>query len=374
MSAMEIEFKFCVAPERLDGLRSAVSAADATGTGDAGHPKAATRTRLQATYFDTPDARLASARAALRVRREGSTWVQTAKAIAQGPLVRLEDNVTLGPAQGDAVPAPDWRRHLGTPVGDLLAPLLGDAPLRTTYGTDITRLARHVQHGSAVVELALDEGRIHAGDAGSATACSVAVQELEIELVSGTATDLANLADLAAVAASWVSAHGLWLDTRSKAERGEQLLRGGAAFPVVTAAPLHELLAAGDGWQRQSRALQLGLAHLMPNLQALAAGQSEAAHRHQARVALRRLRGLLRHGAPLCATGWDPQGQWTQALTHALRQLGKPGQLHAAPSPAAAPHTLMAAARERALQLALVAMLMRAAQAAPGTAGTATGD
>lgn len=85
---MEIEFKFCIPPERL----AAVKAAARRG--------ASTAMRLEARYFDTPDGALASRGIAFRLRREGKQWMQTVKAMGDGPLDREEHNVPVG--------APPW--------------------------------------------------------------------------------------------------------------------------------------------------------------------------------------------------------------------------------------------------------------------------
>lgn len=365
---MEIEFKFCADAGHLPALRKAM-----------GRRKPM---RLQATYFDTADGRLAAAQAALRVRREGDHWIQTAKAIAQGPLVRLEDNVDLGPADGDAVPEPDWRRHLGTPVGERLTALLdADARLQPTYGTDIQRIAKRVRHADCEVELALDQGRIVAlGEDGQPR--EMPVLELEAELLAGP------LAGMAALAAEWVARHGLWIDTRSKAERGERLMRGEPGWPVARAQAMVRPAdkTARDGRHLQALAIHNGLAHLLPNLQALAAGAGTAEHVHQARVALRRLRVVLREFAPLATPAWDADGAWQATLTQAFRRLGEvrdrqvladlPAGLQqalaenglaqpATPAEADDPaHAqLVAAARDGQLQQTLVALLAHAAQA-----------
>jgi len=85
---------------------------------------------------------------------------------------------------------------------------------RTDTGGHGARLA--VDQGSplaGVVELALDIGHIHAGP------LSVPVRELEIELVQGHPMAVLHCAR------DWVTNHGLWLDTQTKAQRGDRLAR-----------------------------------------------------------------------------------------------------------------------------------------------------
>ena len=375
---MEIEFKFALPADQGEALRQAMQQGDWHSV------------PLVAHYFDTADGRLAASKAALRVRREGDRWVQTAKAIdlPRGPIVRLEHNVDLGPVQGDAVPQPDWRLHADAPVGPLLARVIGDAPLQPTYGTEIARVVRRLSHGDSEVELALDRGRIVARQADGKTA-SVPVHELEMELVRG------RLGDLSAVAMDWVARHGLWLDMRSKAERGEQLLRGSLAWPVVKA----EALVLGDavatqdptqnkarhaGWAVQCAALGNCLSQLVPNLQALCAGVGEVEHVHQARVAMRRLQVALRELAVLAPADSAHWPAHSAAVRAAFAQLGQvrdvqvsadqPGLQRAlaahgltqakgkARAQIALAEAAMAAARGTALQQSLVALLVQLAQ------------
>jgi inorganic triphosphatase YgiF len=132
-----------------------------------------------------------------------------------------------------------------------------------------------------VVELAFDSGRIVAGDA------ALPVCELEIELVSG------GLPALLALARRWVPRHGLWLDPRTKAERGDALARGEPVPPAVHARALR--LPADIGAAAGVRAmLAAAVDQALPNAGALAAGLGEPEHVHQLRVALRRLRTVLR--------------------------------------------------------------------------------
>ncbi|MDZ4359907.1 MAG: CYTH domain-containing protein, partial [Variovorax sp.] len=104
MNTMEIEFKFCIPPDRLKAVEAALRRG------------AVVRTRLQARYFDTADQRLVADGMVLRLRKEGRRWVQTVKAAGDNALHRLEHNVDLG--TGAAAPAIDPARHAGTPVGE----------------------------------------------------------------------------------------------------------------------------------------------------------------------------------------------------------------------------------------------------------------
>lgn len=209
-----------------------------------------TQQRLQARYFDTPARALAQARAALRLRREGDTWVQTLKALATAPgathLHRLEHNAEVSAGADGAVPALHLARHLHTPAAEALAAALGIAPeafqihaeagetlgLAPTFETDIHRTQATVMHQGACIELALDEGEVRANGRVQVLC------ELEMELRSGSVAALIDLAQ------HWAQTHGLWLDVRSKAERGERLARG-EGLPL--ARPLARPVLPSDG-------------------------------------------------------------------------------------------------------------------------------
>jgi inorganic triphosphatase YgiF len=291
-SQTEIEIKLEMAPAARDGVLAAL------GT------EGLQRTRLQAVYVDTPGRLLARHRIALRLRREGPRWVQTLKAAGAHEMARLEHNVDLG--EGDAEPAIDPQRHAGTPAGERLFAVLGDEVLAARYRTDIERRHREIVAGGARIELAFDEGHIAAGDA------RWPVCELELELLAG------EPADLVAEAGRWIDRHGLWLDVRSKAERGERLASGQRQVPARRAGRLslpRDLSAGG--------ALRTVIAHCLQQVQANAAevadGRYDDEHVHQLRVGLRRLRTALRFfgaGQPEV----DPA--WTEALAELFRRLG----------------------------------------------------
>lgn len=269
----------------------------------------ARRTRLQAVYFDTADRRLAAARMALRLRREGDRWVQTLKAAGVHDMSRLEHNVALG--DDEEAPAVDPQRHAGTPVGDMLLALLRDddqaeQPLRARYRTDIQRDHREVRRAGVVIELALDRGVIQSGDA------IWPVCELELELVKGTPADLVHEAE------RWVTRHGLWLDVRSKAERGERLARGQRRSAAAKAGRL-----ALTPEMPPAVALRAVIAHCLqqiaPNAAEIASGAYDDEHLHQLRVGLRRLRTALRFFEGACE---QVEAAWGPALAALFARLG----------------------------------------------------
>lgn len=297
----ETELKFQVPPERAAAVRAAMKAA------------APRRQHLQALYFDTADGALGRAGIALRLRREGPRWVQTLKARGAHPAERHEHNVPLR-APG-AEPRLDLARHAGTPAAAAWAATLGDtveafdaARLQPVMATDIWR--RRValdQGGGCVVELAFDEGEVRAGEAVAA------VCELEYELLEG------DLAGLVRCAGEGVARHGLWLDTVSKAERGELLARGLAHPPPARFHP-PVLPRRADGAALWRAALGSAVAMLLPNASALAAGSEAAEHVHQLRVAVRRLRVVVSELGPLVGLAAEPA--WLSPLVALFRALG----------------------------------------------------
>ncbi len=273
---VETELKLQIPPERLDKLRRAVST------------RSATRQSLRATYFDTPDRALARHRIAIRIRREGRSWVQTAKALGDDPMTRLEHELQLStgstPDQGPDIGLHSEHAELHRRIVAALAEAAG--PLAATYTTRIERTQRLVRQGLARIEIALDEGVI---DAGSA---SVTVSEIEFELKAGRPDALLS------VAAGWAARHGLWLDIRSKAQRGDRLAQGllSPAALKFEAKPL-----AND--MKPSCALAIGVRSALEQVLANAAELADVTelgdadvHRdpvHQCRVGLRRLRAVL---------------------------------------------------------------------------------
>ncbi|WP_341890244.1 CYTH and CHAD domain-containing protein [Variovorax sp. YR752] len=269
----EIELKFQVPAARRDAVAAAV----------AGRAAAPVVLRLQAAYFDTEARDLANREIALRLRREGPRWVQTLKAASGDTLARHEHNV-VRPQRGAEPPALDPSLHDGTPAGDSLRRLLDTlpgSPLRCQYRTDVRRSVRTLRVRGAVLELAFDRGTIAAGDR------SLPLCELEIELLRG------EPAALLATARSWVLRHGLWLDTRSKAERGTLLAAGQDRAPARKAktVTLTDDAHLADAYRAVLREC---LQQVVVNASQVASGDFGDEHVHQLRVGLRRLRTALR--------------------------------------------------------------------------------
>ncbi len=327
---MEVELKFQVPTDRREALQRAV------GT------RSAQRTRLQAIYTDTADDRLAAAGLALRLRKEGRLWVQTLKGRGDGLMQRLEHEVPLPAQRGE--PPLDPARHAGTPVGEQLQRVLkasgannGQASLAPLYRTDIQRVHRVLSHDGARIELALDEGWIIADTQ------RLPVFEIEFELKSGPP------AALLALAMRWVERFDLLWDVRTKSERGFRLARGLQQVPAVRAPAVvwpqapHGVGKGGSKRRLRERAdlgkaptpaqawstlLMSALTQVLPNAAEMAgakrsvssdavgsADPAHAAHLHQLRVGLRRLRTVLN----LCAA-WGPDEAAALALQLAWRE------------------------------------------------------
>ncbi len=338
MDAVEVELKFQVPPAQ----RARVARALAT-------PRAVTL-RLRAVYADTPDRRLAQAGLALRLRQEGRRWVQTLKAPGDGLLQRLEHEVVVAAPRGGS-PVLDINRHAGTPAGDALAAALGPdgaQTLRPLYRTDVRRTLRQVRHGGALVEVAHDRGWLLAAEGSPAAGARALVDELEFELLRGDPAALVSLA------ARWAARHGLWWDPRTKSERGYRLALGVEAVPALRARrssldPQARPAQALAGMLRQT------LAQALPNAAEIADGRGTPDHLHQLRVALRRLRSVLRlfgdwssqpeEAAQLQADWREPFAQLGQARDRdVLAQTLRPALAAAGAPPFAWPATAQPAA------------------------------
>jgi triphosphatase len=401
----EIELKFQIPEHALAAVRKALKHLDKAGSAPL---------PLKAAYFDTPDRQLAAASAALRVRQEGDDWVQTIKAGGKHAMIRLEDNRPATPPKPGAPIRPKLSLHEHPEVRATLQKALNwdaqadpageRAGLIELYRTDIQRTRAHITVNAGtphegVVELALDLGHIHAGP------LSVPVRELEIELVSGHPMAVID------AGRDWVKRHGLWLDTQTKAHRGDRLARQAAqdasapdaananSTATPAAAPVlprpAKLKHDAQLLQAWTVGLEGCLAHVTGNQSELATepAQPELVA-YQWRQALRRLRvfGRLWANTALALPDvtleraeelTDQIGHWRdihvlQSLPQALREAGGPEL--PLPRPATGQHhvpDLVTLARSQAatdLCLDLITCLLTHAELNAAEAAKATLD
>ncbi|MGC1302242.1 MAG: CYTH and CHAD domain-containing protein [Caulobacteraceae bacterium] len=250
----EIELKFLLTNEAFDWLKAELF--------EGVEPE-----RLTSIYFDTPETNLCAQGVTLRLRQEGTNWVQTIK--AKGAVSRYEDEV---PAQEGRINPSRLRQAPGSPK------LEGLENLAPVFQVCVDRRIRLVDFAGATIELALDEGVIDAGVGRQP------VRELELELKSG------ELADLFAEARRTCVRPGVLLSLTSKAEAGYRLSHDAGRQPPHFDPPhLTADMSVCDAFQALAFA---ALGQLCANAALIAAAdQPEAVH--QARVALRRLRVIL---------------------------------------------------------------------------------
>ncbi|MBS1228699.1 MAG: adenylate cyclase [Proteobacteria bacterium] len=238
--------------------------------------------RLQNTYYDTPDFDLRRRGIAVRLRRKGwALWLMTVKVGASGAgglAQRSEWEAATQPGVFDfaIVTDPDLREFLQSLQSELQA----------VFTTDFTRCAWTLSHTGALIEIALDRGKISASGQPAQALC-----ELELELLEGASPD--PLFDLAIALAADLQLHP---EIASKAERGYALADGAAADPLK--APPSQVTRAQSPVEA-FRAIALScLAQLQGNeAGAVAGGNPEFVH--QARVAIRRLRSAFNLFAPV---------------------------------------------------------------------------
>ncbi len=155
-------------------------------------------------YFDTPDAELNRARAALRVRRAGARYIQTLK--TQGEFV---DGAHRRQEWEWELPGPEL--DVGLLAQTPLANRINLADLHVVFETNFQRKIWLLETPAASVEAALDEGVIAGGGV------DVPLHEVEFELKVGASS---CLLDWARALAEQVP---VFLNLISKAEQGYYL-------------------------------------------------------------------------------------------------------------------------------------------------------
>jgi inorganic triphosphatase YgiF len=272
---IETELKLRIIPEQLAELKrhSLLKAHQLTRP---------TTHRLYNIYYDTPKLELHQTGMALRLRRSGRQWLQTLKgggSVQGGLHQRNEWEIPVhGPALDFSHPeVAEWDEFLPHSIRKKLQPV---------FVTDFSRTSRILTWQEAQIELCMDQGEI------STEHSRIPLCELELELKSGEPRQLFELA------LAILDIVPFELETISKAEQGYRLLAGYTEQPVK-AIPVR-LHKHGDLDKAMQTLIWSCLLHLQSNVRGVMTS-ANTEYLHQLRVALRRLRVLLRMAESVCA-------------------------------------------------------------------------
>ena len=227
---------------------------------------------FRTTYFDTADNALSRAGMSLRVRSIGRRRVQTFKwppKGAEGVFARGEVEAAI---ETDA-PQPDL---LGPEAEAIIARTIAGMALEPRSQTTFGRRIAMIEHQGAIIEAALDTGRIHAGER------KAVISELELELKRGNPVALYDFA-------LRFMDRGFRVTAAPKGLRGHWLATGVSAAEVKARQPV--LLPGASIDDAIAAILDSNLKQFVGNWPAFSPDCPEAVH--QMRVALRRLRSAL---------------------------------------------------------------------------------
>lgn len=263
---VEIELKLKVPLSSLAGLHR--------------HPlfKSAGRTaRLVSVYFDTPELDLKSKGIALRLRKAGKSWIQTIKG-GGGMLAGVHTrNEWEFPVARNAL---DFTKLEDPFLVDIFGNAEFRAKLEPVFMTEFTRKTIPVEFGGNLIEYCFDRGRVVSGEREEA------ISEVELELKSG------NPAALFEFALALETAAPLFIEGRSKAERGYALYLGGA-FNSVKKAWIVELSRKMDTGEACREIVRGCLEQIQLNMQGFLDREKDCEYLHQIRVGLRRMRSAF---------------------------------------------------------------------------------
>lgn len=267
----EIELKLTLPARALPALRRHPLVASASREGAA--------TTLDNTYYDTPELTLKARKIAVRTRKQGRQWLQTVKcaAVSTGGLSQRPEWEQPYASQFDfsAIDHADVAKVL-TQHQDALVPVF------TTRFRRETR--RYAPREGLCILMMIDTGEVIVGDRKHP------ICELELELVEGKASDLLELA------CELAQKLPLMPGDVSKAQRGYQLfldlpVRPAKSEPVA----LQPDVSVINAFRSLAHAC---LRQWQANAAAAAEGRDGPEFIHQLRVALRRLRSLIKLFAP----------------------------------------------------------------------------
>lgn len=220
--ANEIELKLALAPQGMQIVKQSWLPRQAV--------ESQARQQLGNIYFDTPELALNQHKVALRLREHNGQYIQTLK--------------TKGQSVGGLHQRGEWEWEVAEPrlypellVGTAFPQEIQVGELTPLFRTDFERTVVLMRRGESLIELALDEGWVIAGER------KAPILEVELELRQGNLAELFNLAQELAQEVP------VWLSDVSKAERGYRL--GGVVKSVADDALV--LLPAGQWGQKLYR-------------------------------------------------------------------------------------------------------------------------
>jgi inorganic triphosphatase YgiF len=181
--------------------------------------------QMKAAYFDTEDRILTGNDIAFRIRKEGDRLVGTLKwrdkdTGVSGLYAREEVSVPVTDAS--CFLSPDPYIFKDSKEGQAMLEAISGQPLVVIFETVFTRRCFRIDSGQAICEVSLDTGEIIAGERREP------IQELEIELYSGSEEELVRIGDKVA------ETYGLEPETHSKFARGRALEEKGSQHCIST--------------------------------------------------------------------------------------------------------------------------------------------
>ena len=238
---------------------------------------------LRSIYFDTSDLRLYHAKASLRLRWDGTKWVQTLKrgtTLSHGLASPIEIECEVEGPELDLEAISDQTARAW------LSELVADQPLVPVFETDMHRdVSLLTVDGDGTVELAVDRGAVQNADRKHD------FSEVELELKSGNPHALLTASE------KLFSAEPVAASGSSKAERGYALIRQDEGQqPVEAGVCLFVRPELRPDMPADQAVKAIGKAaadQILGNWDALATCDDPEVP-HQLRIGLRRMRTVLR--------------------------------------------------------------------------------
>jgi triphosphatase len=267
--------------------------------------------RLRSIYFDTADLDLSKSGIALRLRRDGRRWVQTAKLSATLVAGLSSLNEIECPVHGANL---DLGRFDDPQTEDAIRLSASGKPLVPVFETVIKRRLWLLDYTGTRAEIAIDAGEVVGGGRRAE------IREIEIEFKDG------DPAGLFAIAGDLFPDGGAMPSDQSKAARGYRLVETGSADQTPSPRLARNLrIAAGLAAEEAAREILFEcIGQIAANMAVVRfGGQPEGPH--QLRVGLRRLRSAMALLDPVigCAQAdWlRREARWLSGEVAAVRDL-----------------------------------------------------